>query len=125
MSHAGSVTEPHRFPFSFLHLCFIGVSSVARFCSYWSIVAHRRNQKRDVRWPFTKLKTDGVRTPLDQRGEPTFYLPVAPVRTSRWPFSAKPRSSSRVCQPTRVPIVAVSSSSPRRSSCAVNRVNLA
>jgi putative restriction endonuclease len=42
-----------------------------RFCSYWSIVAHRRNQKPDVRWPFTKLKTEGVWVPLDERGEPT------------------------------------------------------
>jgi putative restriction endonuclease len=42
-----------------------------RFCSYWSIVAHRRKQKPDVRWPFTKLKTEGVWMPLDERGEPT------------------------------------------------------
>lgn len=42
-----------------------------RFCSYWSIVAHRRKQKPDVRWPFTKLKTEGVWLPLDDRGEPT------------------------------------------------------
>jgi len=42
-----------------------------RFCTYWSIVAHRRNQKPDVRFPFTKLKTEGVWTPLDARGEPT------------------------------------------------------
>ncbi|MGH7136898.1 MAG: HNH endonuclease [Pirellulales bacterium] len=41
-----------------------------RFCSYWSIVAHRRKQKPDVRWPFTKLKTEGVWVPLDERGEP-------------------------------------------------------
>ena len=36
-----------------------------RFCAYWSIVAHRRNQKPDMRFPFTKLKTEGVWTPLD------------------------------------------------------------
>lgn len=42
-----------------------------RFCAYWSIVAHRRNQKPDVRFPFTKLKTEGVWTPLDGHGEPT------------------------------------------------------
>jgi putative restriction endonuclease len=42
-----------------------------RFCTYWSIVAHRRKQKPDVRWPFTKLKTEGVWMPLDERGEPT------------------------------------------------------
>ncbi|OYV71768.1 MAG: hypothetical protein B7Z74_06630 [Deltaproteobacteria bacterium 21-66-5] len=42
-----------------------------RFRTYWSIVAHRRNQKFDVRFPCTKLKTEGVWTPLDARGEPT------------------------------------------------------
>lgn len=42
-----------------------------RFCAYWSIVARRRNQKPDVRFPFTKLKTEGVWTPLDAHGEPT------------------------------------------------------
>jgi putative restriction endonuclease len=42
-----------------------------RFCTYWSIVAHRRKQQPDVRWPFTKLKTEGVWMPLDLRGEPT------------------------------------------------------
>jgi predicted restriction endonuclease len=41
------------------------------FCLYWSIVAHRRNQKPDVRWPFTKLKTEGVWVPLGVCGEPT------------------------------------------------------
>lgn len=48
-----------------------------RFCSYWSIVAHRRKQKPDVRWPFTKLKTEGVWVPLDERGEPAFF-PLPP-----------------------------------------------
>jgi putative restriction endonuclease len=42
-----------------------------RFCAYWSIVAHRRRQKPDVRFPFTKLKTEGVWTALDSCGEPT------------------------------------------------------
>lgn len=42
-----------------------------RFCSYWSIVAHRRKQKPDVRWPFTKLQTEGVWAPLDERGKAT------------------------------------------------------
>lgn len=42
-----------------------------RFCTYWSIVAHRRKQKPDVRWPFAKLKTEGVWVPLDGDGEPT------------------------------------------------------
>lgn len=42
-----------------------------RFCTYWSIVAHRRNQKPDVRFPFTKLKTEGVWAPLDAQGEIT------------------------------------------------------
>lgn len=42
-----------------------------RFSSFSRIVAHRRKQKLDVRWPFTKLKTEGVWTPLDDRNEAT------------------------------------------------------
>ena len=38
-------------------------------------------------------------------------------RTSRWPRSTKPAASSRACQPSLVPIVAVSSSRPCFSSC--------
>ncbi len=44
-------------------------------------------------------------------------------RTSRCPRRAYPRSRSRSSQPARVPIVAVSSSSPARSSCAMRRAN--
>lgn len=50
-----------------------------RFCSYWSIVAHRRKQKPDVRFPFTKLRTEGVWTPLDARDEPTTDYKLARV----------------------------------------------
>jgi putative restriction endonuclease len=31
-----------------------------RFCTYWRIVAHRRKQKPDVRFPFHHLQSDGV-----------------------------------------------------------------
>ncbi len=37
-----------------------------RFCTYWSIVAHRRSQRPDVRYPFFHLKTDGFWSPLDE-----------------------------------------------------------
>jgi putative restriction endonuclease len=42
-----------------------------RFCTYWSIVAHRRTQRPDVRYPFFHLKSDGVWSPLDESGKPT------------------------------------------------------
>ena len=42
-----------------------------RFCTYWSIVAHRRSQRPDVRYPFFHLKSDGIWSPLDEHGKPT------------------------------------------------------
>jgi putative restriction endonuclease len=41
-----------------------------RFCTYWSIVAHRRTQAPDVRYPFFHLKTDGFWSPLAEDGKP-------------------------------------------------------
>ena len=52
--------------------------------------------------------------------------PFCPLRrTSRCPRTVNPRSASRRCHPSRVPIVAVSSSSLCFSSCRVGRANLA
>ena len=42
-----------------------------RFCTYWGIVAHRRSQRPDVRYPFFHLKSDGIWSPLDEHGQPT------------------------------------------------------
>jgi putative restriction endonuclease len=42
-----------------------------RFCTFWSIVAHRRTQRPDVRYPFFHLKSDGIWSPLDEQGQPT------------------------------------------------------
>lgn len=42
-----------------------------RFCTFWSIVAHRRTQRPDVRYPFFHLKSDGIWSPLDEQGHPT------------------------------------------------------
>jgi putative restriction endonuclease len=41
-----------------------------RFCTYWSIVAHRRTQAPDVRFPFYHLRSDGFWSPLDEGGKP-------------------------------------------------------
>jgi putative restriction endonuclease len=41
-----------------------------RFCTYWSIVAHRRTQKPDVRYPFYHLQSDGCWTALGEDGRP-------------------------------------------------------
>ncbi len=42
-----------------------------RFCSYWSIVAHRRTQRPDVRFPFHHLESDGCWTVLTEEGKPS------------------------------------------------------
>jgi putative restriction endonuclease len=42
-----------------------------RFCTYWSIVAHRRTQRPDVRLPFFHLKSDGIWSLLDEQAQPT------------------------------------------------------
>jgi putative restriction endonuclease len=41
------------------------------FYSYWNIVAHRRSQRPDVRFPFHHLKTDGFWSALDEAGNPS------------------------------------------------------
>jgi hypothetical protein len=41
-----------------------------RFATFWSVAAHRRRQRPDVRLPFFHLKSDGVWQPLDARGQP-------------------------------------------------------
>ena len=39
-----------------------------RFCTYWKIVAHRRTQKPDVRYPFHHLQSDGCWRALGDAG---------------------------------------------------------
>jgi putative restriction endonuclease len=41
-----------------------------RFCSYWTIVAHRRSQRPDIRLPFYHLENDGIWTALDEQHKP-------------------------------------------------------
>jgi putative restriction endonuclease len=41
-----------------------------RFFSYWSIVAHRRSQKPDIRLPFYHLQGDGIWTALSAALDP-------------------------------------------------------
>ncbi len=42
-----------------------------RFCTLWKIVAHRRSQSPDVRYPFHHLKTNGFWSALDAEGKPS------------------------------------------------------
>jgi putative restriction endonuclease len=42
-----------------------------RFYSYWTIVAHRRSQRPDVRFPFHHLKSEGCWSALDENGQPS------------------------------------------------------
>src|SRR3954447_23312610 len=41
-----------------------------RFSAYWSIVARRRRQRPDVRFPFYHLKSDGIWEPRTEAGKP-------------------------------------------------------
>jgi len=41
-----------------------------RFNTYWSIVASRRKQRPDIRFPFFHLKSDGFWSPLGLDGKP-------------------------------------------------------
>lgn len=43
----------------------------SRFLSYSAVVAHRRPQRPDVRFPFHHLSGDGIWTPLDEHFEPS------------------------------------------------------
>ncbi len=40
------------------------------FSSYWQIVAYRRTQAPDVRYPFFHIHSDGCWTPMDEGGKP-------------------------------------------------------
>lgn len=40
-----------------------------RFSSYWTIIAHRRTSRPDVRLPFYHMRGDGFWTPLDADGK--------------------------------------------------------
>ncbi len=42
-----------------------------RFCTYWGIVAYRRAQPPDIRYPFFHLKSDGFWSPLGDDGKST------------------------------------------------------
>jgi len=44
---------------------------VFRFLTYSTVVAARRPQRADIRLPFYHLHSDGIWTPLDERGDPT------------------------------------------------------
>ena len=41
-----------------------------RFCTYWNVVASRRKQAPDIRFPFYHLKSDGFWSPLGEDGKP-------------------------------------------------------
>jgi putative restriction endonuclease len=41
-----------------------------QFSTYWQIVAHRRTQAPDIRYPFFHLQSDGCWTPMGEDGKP-------------------------------------------------------
>jgi putative restriction endonuclease len=48
-----------------------------RFATYSTIVAHRRSQKPDVRFPFFHMKSDGFWQPVDAAAQPAIDYPFA------------------------------------------------
>jgi len=69
-----------------------------RFCTYWSIVAHRRTQRPDVRYPFFHLKSDGFWSPLDERAQPTterFRVRYAALPSDFVAFAADPAARDK------------------------------
>ncbi len=42
-----------------------------QFCTYWRVVAHRRTQKPEIRFPFFHIQSDGFWKALDGTGSPT------------------------------------------------------
>ena len=63
-----------------------------RFCTYWSIVAHRRSQGPDIRYPFFYLRSDGFWSPLGADGKATtdrravrYAADCGPRRRQAWP----------------------------------------
>jgi putative restriction endonuclease len=81
-----------------------------RFCSFWGVVAHRRAQRPDVRYPFHHLQSDGLwqafaagRTPSpDRRMTRCVVLPadlVALMRDPAWREQARRILIARYFQP--------------------------
>jgi putative restriction endonuclease len=54
-----------------------------RFCTFWSIVSHRRKQRPDIRFPFFCLRSDGCWWPLTAEDKPAENLRQA--RYARMP----------------------------------------
>jgi putative restriction endonuclease len=59
-----------------------------RFCTFASIVAHRRNKAPDIRYPFFHLKSDGFWSPLGENGKPTTDRRVVRFAAVRLDFVA-------------------------------------
>jgi putative restriction endonuclease len=67
-----------------------------RFATYWGIVAARRRQRPDVRYPFFHLKSDGFWVPLDQDRQPAGDLRAA--RFARLPAAFVAFAGDGVCR---------------------------
>jgi putative restriction endonuclease len=50
-----------------------------RFATFYSVVAHRRSQRPDVRIPFYHLQSEGFWRPLDERRQPAAHYRQAQV----------------------------------------------
>jgi putative restriction endonuclease len=48
-----------------------------RFCTMWKIVAHRRKQRPDIRYPFYHLKTNGFWSAMDEDGKAATHRNLA------------------------------------------------
>src|SRR5262245_42256402 len=45
-----------------------------QFYTYWTVVAHRRRQRPDVRLPFHHLQSDGFWSVLDENSQPSDHF---------------------------------------------------
>lgn len=50
-----------------------------RFATFYSVVAHRRSQRPDVRMPFYHLQSEGFWRSLDERGQPAGHYRQAAI----------------------------------------------
>src|SRR5437660_112889 len=48
-----------------------------RFCTLWKVVAYRRSQRPDVRYPFYHLKSDDFWSVRDADGKPAIHRNLA------------------------------------------------
>src|SRR5260370_4176996 len=73
-----------------------------RFCTCWSVVASRRKQRPDIRFPFYHLKSDGFWSPLGEDGKPAIDRRQAPFACM--PSDVVPFAHDPACRANALPL---------------------